>query len=90
MNWGLIGVFAGFAVFALLLCLLGELLAGVGGVFGWLVSVALVPPAGAAIWADSFNTLWGGFALVVMITLAVIGGRFLGAREGGSQPSRDA
>ena len=47
MNWGLIGVFAGFAAFALLLCLLGELLAGAGGPVGWLLGAVLVPPCGA-------------------------------------------
>lgn len=77
MDWGLPGVFVGFAVFALLLCLLGELLAGAGGVFGVLVSAALVPPVAAAIWADSFNGAWGGIVLAVMIGLAMACGRAL-------------
>ena len=85
MNWGLVGVFAGFAAFALVLCLFGELLAGSGGPFGWLLGAALVPPCGAAIYADSFNTFWGALVLVVMISFAVIGGRILVASRYGAR-----
>jgi hypothetical protein len=77
MNWGLAGVFVGFAAFGLVLCLLGELLAGVGGAFGWLLAAALVPAAAASVWADSFSTGWQGLVLATMITLAVIAGRLL-------------
>ena len=85
MNWGLVGVFAGFAAFAVVLCLFGELLAGSGGPFGWLLGTALVPPCGAAIYADSFNTFWGALVLVVMISFAVIGGRILVASRYGAR-----
>ncbi len=90
MNWGLAGVFAGFAVLGLVLCLLGELLAGAGGAFGWLLAAALVPQAAASIWADSFSTGWQGIALATMITLAVIAGRLLGGAGKDSQPSTEA
>ncbi|MGZ8665884.1 MAG: hypothetical protein ACXWZM_02090, partial [Solirubrobacterales bacterium] len=81
MDWGLIGVFAGFAAFALLLCLLGEMLTGTGGEFGWLLAAVLVPPCGAAIWSDLFNAFWQALVLVVMMIAAVIGGRLLEARR---------
>ena len=83
MDWGLIGVFAGFAVLAVLLCLLGELLTGAGGLFGQLLAAVLVPPCGAAIYSDSFNAFWQAIVLVMMMTAAVIGGRVLEARRHG-------
>ena len=44
MDWGLPGVFIGFALFALLLVALGELLTGVGGIFGILIAIGADPP----------------------------------------------
>jgi hypothetical protein len=78
MDAGLAGVFIGFILFALLLAVLGELLAGVGGIFGILVAVALIPRVGAAFWGDSFNAGWGGIVLIVMMALAIAVGRAIG------------
>jgi hypothetical protein len=89
MNWRLVGVFAGFAVLAVLLCLFGELLAGAGGRFGWLLGAVLVPPCGLSIYADSFNTFWGALVLVVMMALAVAAGRVLTGTRFGSARARN-
>ena len=80
MDWGLPGVLIGFVLFALLLVALGELLTGVGGIFGILIAVALIPRVGAALWGDSFNAGWGGIALVVMMALAIVAGRVIEGR----------
>ena len=87
MDWGLPGVFIGFALFALLLVALGELLTGVGGIFGILIATALIPRVGAALWGDSFNAGWGGIALVVMMALAIVAGRVIEGR-GRGEPTR--
>ena len=87
MDAGLAGVFIGFVLFALLLAVLGELLAGVGGIFGILVAVALIPRVGAAFWGDSFNAGWGGIVLIVMMALAIAVGRAIGeTRLPGDRP----
>ena len=87
MDGGLAGVFIGFVLFALLLVVLGELLTGVGGIFGILIAMALIPSVGAALWGDSFNAGWGGIALVVMMALAIVAGRVIEGR-GRGEPTR--
>jgi hypothetical protein len=80
MNWGPIGMFAGFVLFAVYLCFLGELASGTAGVLGVLVATALLPRVASAMWGDSFNSTWGGIALVLMILLAVAIGHGLARR----------
>ncbi|MFN8161954.1 MAG: O-antigen polymerase [Solirubrobacterales bacterium] len=75
MNWGLAGVFLGFGLFAVILCLGGELLAGTAGTVGILVAAVLVPRTAAAVWGDSFSAGWGAIVIVLTFVAAVGVGR---------------